>query len=197
MRRAIHSVFAGLFLTVAVAWLAVLCTILKPTGDLPQQSWPPGAPQGWPEPTRYCGFAGIGLRQVRLWESSSLHPQSGSAYMADTFIAGWPWGALQATRFERYPAVPNEPPARPTASLWHEGVLELPKRSGQGQRRLPIKPAFPGLALDLVTFGAATWMLLCFASIARRKLRSRKGLCPHCAYPLSGATCPECGKPPR
>jgi hypothetical protein len=66
-------------------------------------------------------------------------------------------------------------------------------------RALPLRPVWPGLLVN-VAFYAAGWFLLLRGHRAiRRKLRTRRGLCPQCAYDMRNTphTCPECGWVPH
>jgi hypothetical protein len=64
----------------------------------------------------------------------------------------------------------------------------------------PIRPLWPGFAINTVFYAAVLWVL-CAAPFALRKWRRiRRGLCPKCGYDLRGSTsqtCPECGGPTR
>jgi hypothetical protein len=70
---------------------------------------------------------------------------------------------------------------------------------GSMLRALPLRPIYPGLAIN-TTFYAALWLILLTTLRAvRRTRRRRHNRCPACAYDLSGLTpnpqlrCPECG----
>ncbi len=63
-------------------------------------------------------------------------------------------------------------------------------------RALPYRPVWFGLALDSVIWGSVVWALLARVWLTRQTLRTRRGLCPKCAYDLRGdfpSGCPECG----
>ncbi|MHC4317953.1 MAG: hypothetical protein ACYS1B_05355 [Planctomycetota bacterium] len=61
---------------------------------------------------------------------------------------------------------------------------------------LPLRPIWPGFALNTIFYAAALWLLTCGPFALRRLVRIRRGLCPACAYPLGeSAICSECGKP--
>jgi hypothetical protein len=63
----------------------------------------------------------------------------------------------------------------------------------------PYAPIWSGLLLNTLLYASSLWMLCQFMVLPlrfRRRLRLRRGLCPHCAYPIgSSPLCTECGKP--
>jgi len=75
----------------------------------------------------------------------------------------------------------------------------LPKRLQFFQRRgvefLPIRPLWPGFAVNTVFYATTLWLLACGPFVLRRFIRIRRGLCPACAYPMGPSeVCSECGK---
>jgi hypothetical protein len=63
-------------------------------------------------------------------------------------------------------------------------------------RALPLRPTWPGLALDALFYGAVWGMALFAPRVALRSLRRRRGLCVRCGYDLRDQMapgCPECG----
>ena len=63
-------------------------------------------------------------------------------------------------------------------------------------RLIPLKPLWPGFAINTVFYAAVLWLLLICPGRLRRFLRLRRGLCPACAYPIGTSdVCTECGKP--
>lgn len=61
---------------------------------------------------------------------------------------------------------------------------------------LPYLPLWPGLILNTLFYAAIWWGLLALPRLIRRVVRTRRGLCPRCAYDMRGLTntpCPECG----
>jgi hypothetical protein len=64
---------------------------------------------------------------------------------------------------------------------------------------LPLRPIWPGFAINTVFYAGLLWLLFAAPSALRRRRRIRRGLCPACAYDLRGGgsasqQCPECGK---
>ena len=55
-------------------------------------------------------------------------------------------------------------------------------------------PIWPGFAINTIFYAAILWLLAWGASVLRRFLRLRRGLCPKCAYPMGeSSVCTECG----
>jgi hypothetical protein len=60
----------------------------------------------------------------------------------------------------------------------------------------PLRVIWPAFALNTILYTAVLWLLIPGPFVLRRLVRSRRGLCPACAYPMGeSATCTECGKP--
>lgn len=67
-----------------------------------------------------------------------------------------------------------------------------------GRLRLPFRPAWGGFLTDSAVYATLWGLLLSFPAVLRRIIRRRRGLCPRCAYDLTGlppgSPCPECGR---
>ena len=62
-------------------------------------------------------------------------------------------------------------------------------------KALPIRPIWPGLAVNTLFYAAVLWLLIPGPFALRRFIRVRRGLCPKCAYPMGHSdACSECGK---
>ena len=63
-------------------------------------------------------------------------------------------------------------------------------------RVLPLRPLWPGFAVNTLFYAAILWLLTCGPFVLRRVIRHRSGRCVACGYDLGHAehdTCPECG----
>jgi hypothetical protein len=61
-------------------------------------------------------------------------------------------------------------------------------------RLLPLRPIWPGFAINTVFYAGVLWLLFAVPFALRRRWRIRRGLCPACAYPVGTNTvCTECG----
>ncbi len=63
-------------------------------------------------------------------------------------------------------------------------------------RLLPLKPLWPGFAINTIFYAAILWLLFAAPGFMRRRYRIKRGLCPSCAYPVGASdVCTECGRP--
>ncbi len=63
-------------------------------------------------------------------------------------------------------------------------------------RALPLRPIWPGFAINTILYAAILWLLALGPFTARRMIRRKRGRCIKCGYNLRGdfsAGCPECG----
>jgi hypothetical protein len=65
---------------------------------------------------------------------------------------------------------------------------------------LPVRPLFPGFAINTIFYAAVLWMLFAVPGAVRRRVRRTRGQCASCGYSLRGhghddpgGKCPECG----
>ena len=64
----------------------------------------------------------------------------------------------------------------------------------QLKRVLPLRPTWPGFAINTLFYAMVLWSLIRGPFALRRFLRLRRGLCPKCAYPMGeSSVCTECG----
>jgi hypothetical protein len=78
-----------------------------------------------------------------------------------------------------------------------EVPLQLVRKEYRG-RRLPLRPLWPGFAINTLFYGGILWLLFAAPFALRRRRRMKRGLCPKCAYPVGlSDVCTECGKPVR
>ncbi len=80
------------------------------------------------------------------------------------------------------------------------GIRVRDGRRAEDIHTLPLRPIWPGFAINTVFYAGMLWVLLAAPFALRRRLRIKRGLCPKCAYDLRGrgsggaaSACPECG----
>ncbi len=103
--------------------------------------------------------------------------------------SGWP---MQALRGEWQTTPEDER---------HKYPLSVPGRpSGIGAvSMLPLRPIWPGFAINTAFYAAILWLLTLGSFAMRRVIRLKRGRCVKCAYDLRHAdhlVCPECGATP-
>jgi hypothetical protein len=69
---------------------------------------------------------------------------------------------------------------------------------GGNQRFIPLRPIWPGFAINTLFYAGILWLLFAAPFALRRRFRGgriKRGLCPACAYPVGDSpVCSECGK---
>jgi hypothetical protein len=61
---------------------------------------------------------------------------------------------------------------------------------------IPLRPLWPGFAINTLFYAAILWLLFAAPFALRRRRRIARGLCPACAYPVGvSPVCTECGRP--
>ena len=63
-------------------------------------------------------------------------------------------------------------------------------------RRIPLRPMWPGFAINTILYAVILWSLTLGPFTARRVIRRKRGHCPKCGYYLRGeftSGCSECG----
>ena len=69
-------------------------------------------------------------------------------------------------------------------------LLSIPSRD----MVLPLRPLWPGFAINTLVYAAVPWLLFAAPGRVRRWRRIRRGLCIKCAYPVgTSEVCTECG----
>jgi hypothetical protein len=65
---------------------------------------------------------------------------------------------------------------------------------GQDVVPMPYRVLWPGFAINTIIYAAILWVMFFLPGKVKRTLRSRRGLCPACAYPVgTSPVCTECG----
>ncbi len=162
------------------------------------EMWVPHDEVGW-EARRRTQYSGLGVRREYNWARRRTVRGEVSRDRRDDmavwrFRAGFPMLSLHGDSANVQ-----------GIKWWRRGVWFKEKRSRvSGQRAfpyaIPFYPIWPGFAVDTL-FYAVVVALLClvvrtgYVVVFRYLTRSRRGLCPKCAYPMGeSAVCSECGK---
>jgi hypothetical protein len=167
----------------------------------------------WLPPKRIVGmFLHTGLSTTRFgWEAKLIEADEADQVKRNTDVAGrvlyrrskeihhtelgWP---LLSLRWQPDPirrrigwkyglVVPEWLAAQPSSSD--------PLHPNSHRRHLPLRPLWPGFAVNTIFYAAILWVLFTAPGSVRRWRRRRRGLCPACAYPVGQSlTCTECGE---
>ena len=121
-----------------------------------------------------------------------------SLYTHDNVVdaRGWPflslWGGLRTPKRGRQAFRDGIPIQLTTESCWAI-VLDEGTSAPDGEW-LPLRPLFPGFAINTIFYAAVLWVLFAVPGRVRRWRRIKRGVCVHCAYPVgSSSVCSECG----
>ena len=102
------------------------------------------------------------------------------------YAAGWPLCCLHGARLPRDQFV-----SAMAAPEWLH-----PRRDFFDARALPLRPIWPGFAINTIFYATILWLLIPGPFVLRRYIRRKRGLCVACGYDLRHAehdACPECG----
>ncbi len=107
---------------------------------------------------------------------------------------GWPLRAMMW-----WADMKSNPLTGATLAVTVEHGLDLSNLAVTPEFRsaLPVKPIWPGFAINTAFYAAILWMLTLGPFTARRIVRRKRGHCIQCGYNLrghsGGGVCPECG----
>ncbi len=122
---------------------------------------------------------------IPSWMGSNISNTSGVSRIEDA--RGWPALAMHCTVWKECEG----------RAVWGGIRLAMNRNrrtSSLGFRSLPLRPIWPGFALNTVFYAAVLWLLIPGPFVLRRFVRVRRGLCPACAYPIGeSSVCTECG----
>ncbi len=144
----------------------------------------------------------------RILASVNLPGESTDVFVVYS-AAGWPFEVLNGAAVldydvdvEPYPALETWwcllMPFGPTSGLWPvvpASEIHVGLASGY-QIVVPLRPIWPGVAINTLFYAAILWLLTLGPFTARRMIRRKRGHCIKCGYDLSHAeheVCPECG----
>ena len=195
----------GAIVNVAVAWGIVLWTPQEPYGPgmavvLNQIDWPRQASPDTPAPQRQSSGRTWGLSVIQTMAhvlplDAPRSPGAVSGWGMSLFQAGWPCRCVEAQVSQvNRKGVPIRTDFRPAVKL--SETLHFLRVGEARYRVLPLRPIWPGFAINTVFYAAILWLLMFGVFTMRRVIRRKRGHCIKCGYDLSHAeheACPECG----
>ncbi len=114
--------------------------------------------------------------------STSFYPIPGPPQYDESDEVSW---GFEAPLRPFTPKRPGFPPALLSNYVWPDVWPRL----------VPLRPIWPGFAVNTVFYAAVLWLLIPGPFVLRRIIRVKRGLCPACAYPRGESdVCSECGK---
>ena len=194
----------GAIVNVAVAWGFAASTGLSGVAifSLPTAQevewWADHAPDGFlkePETSGKTMFEGIGSSNTMI---AALEQDSQGFYRSNQIylrLVGWPVRCVEGAQW-RSQVLPSLKDDR----IVNDAALPLSSWVGSSLspwRWLPLRPIWPGFAINTIFYAAMLWLLTLAPFTARRMIRRKRGLCIKCGYDLRGTeheVCPECGK---
>ena len=141
-------------------------------------------------------------RFVPVWASDLLPLEPPEGVLGNAAVEGSRWPAVaMRTRFEEWPSVAGLL-GRQSFRQVTEGILLTPTAAVRRgcmlyrAKALPLRPLWPGFAINTAFYAAIVWLLPLGTFTARRMIRHKRGRCIKCGYDLRGTThiiCSECG----
>ncbi len=125
-----------------------------------------------------------------------LHSLAGERWDvdADGAVYNQPWKAADAGPHYLQPIRTGDGRIVRPMEQWHRSAVVVVGRGTTASRVLPLRPIWPGFAVNTLFYAAILWLAIPGPFALRRFLRVRRGLCPKCAYPMGEApVCTKCG----
>ena len=119
--------------------------------------------------------------------------------------SGWPWRSGAGERWDLGISLMTPfPMLGYKVTTWRDADLQTSAVSfdrptwlgGSSFRLLPLRPIWPGFAINTLVYAVIAWTLTIGPFTIRRVIRRKHGRCVNCGYDLSHAeheVCPECG----
>jgi hypothetical protein len=151
----------------------------------------------------------VPLYQPPYWSAAADQPRGAPGNLERDVIieevAGWPWQSLWCTHVAGWTSDAKVvlvsridggyPIDLGLQSSTPAGSIEIHPRIWYS-RALPLRPVWPGLAINTVFYAVILWLLFAAPFALGRRRRIKRGLCPACAYPVGDRpVCTECGRP--
>lgn len=195
--RVAACMLVGCLLAVASAWATALWS---PTSG---PSLVPGKQLGT---YVFASFEkGVGVRvdysQIEIW------PPGVNRGVTDRLRSGWPLPAFECRVIHehreqiKYTVRAEQMGRGWQGRIWLLDGITIPQGSVLRpipRRYLPVRPLPVGLAVNTAFLAGGLWFALFGWRVIRRAMRTRRGQCASCGYPVPSAqACPECGAPAR
>ena len=134
-----------------------------------------------------------------VWASDLLALELPEGVLGNAAVegSGWPVVAMR-TRYDEVPGPLRGQSLRQVTEgilLTSTAEIRLGDMLYRAKAR-PLRPLWPGFAINTFFYAAIVWVLWSSPFTARRLIRRKRGRCLKCGYDLRGAeheVCPECG----
>ena len=194
----------GAVVNVAVAWGCALWAPMVSSGPnsrgeysklAPGMPWPRSVPADWP--SLHSGSWGVGWVMTtgtfsgNIPEDQAIAEGRPSLYGLSVILLGVPFRTLEC-QFQMQIYEPYRRIDTMIAAIYSPEIIS----SSGSMGCIPLRPIFPGFAINTVFYGAILWLLMFGVFTARRSIRRKRGHCIKCGYDVRGAeheVCPECG----
>ncbi|MGH7133204.1 MAG: hypothetical protein ACREJO_14830 [Phycisphaerales bacterium] len=210
MRR--RWIFIAVVLVVSLAAVCVETVVMAVVGELrfhssmsDQQPRSQTPDEDWVRRYSHSSIARGAMIDAELYVTSGDF--TGGGFYAEVCV-GWPIRSFQYVRSIGLISPSGvQRSAEDLPSAWRHGVevpgwmrIALSPASNSFDeefRRIPIRPIWPGLAVNTLLNACVIAPLMLLPGWVRRARRRAKGRCVRCGYSLvglgAGAGCPECG----
>lgn len=137
-------------------------------------------------------------RGVNASRSRPPSEEKTATYERYVFVYGYPMPCL---RFQREHASTwsfDDGSISGSSTREYRDAIRLPNpRNHKVSLGLPLRPVWPGFAVNAALYAGVCWVLLATPGFVVRWRRRRNGRCPACGYDLAGLDrCSECGGVP-
>jgi hypothetical protein len=188
--RVIVFLLLGAIVNVAVAWGCTIpsWSITLSATPVDGPSWPLKPKNSWSTPPNSVARATRFGLAFESWHDTRTNGRYASMSVRR---AGWPNYGLRCSSW-------HELYAGQTKQQVTSFDAVMMKRPFATERWLPLRPIWPGFAVNTLFYAGILWLLFAAPFALRRRRRIKRGLCPACAYPVGDSeVCTECGKPVR
>ncbi len=194
----------GAVVNVAVAWGCALWAPMVSSGPnsrgeysklAPGMPWPRSVPADWP--SLHSGSWGVGWVMTtgtfsgNIPEDQAIAEGRPSLYGLSVILLGVPFRTLEC-QFQMQIYEPYRRIDTMIAAIYSPEIIS----SSGSMGCIPLRPIFPGFAINTVVYAVILWMLWSSPFKVRRMIRNKRGRCIKCGYDLRGTSeggCPECG----